>query len=641
MGEHATQWVLGLDIGTSSIGWAAIAITRDKSGSVMEIGVRIFEAGVEGDIEHGKDGSRAIPRRDARQQRRQIRRRRQRDRRVFNLLRHAGLLPDPGSSTPTARHDCINALDAKLRTAYLKDGDRIGHHLLPYRLRAKAVEGTVEPHALGRALYHLPQRRGFKSNRRTDRTDKADERSKVKKAISQLEQDMGEMTLGQYFTTLDPDEQRIRKRWTSRAMYEDEYDRIRAAQEKHHPALPTSFWDELKEAIFHQRDLKSQSHLIGRCSLEPNRRRVPVALPSYQRFRLLQKLNDLSIVAPTGRHEELTAEQRTTLLDSLQREGDLKFNDARKLLKLDVRAKQDRKQSANPKAKLSLFKYTFSHEGDGDQKLIGNRTAAKVAPCFGEHWVELAVEEQDAVVNDLLHYEHRAALIRRLQSAWRVDPGNAAQLADIGLELEDGYGSLSRQAIARLLPHLEQGVPFATARQQEYPQSFEAVEPEDFLPPVLDWRDDVNNPAVIRAMTELRKVVNELIRQYGKPEKVRIELARDLKRSRKDRKTLSDQIERNRKKRDKAKKRIFDELHIDNDNPSPDDILKIILADECNWICPYTGRGPFRMRELIGSQSQYDIEHIFPRKYLDNTYLNLTLCYHEENRNRKKDQLPF
>lgn len=639
MGRDKTQWVLGLDIGTSSIGWAAIATVQGKPQSVIGLGVRIFEAGVEGDIEHGKDGSRAIPRRKARQQRRQIRRRQQRDRRVFNLLRRAGLLPDPGIATPTARHDCMNALDKKLRDSYLSNGDRIGHHLLPYLLRAKAVEGPIEAHALGRALYHLSQRRGFKSNRRADRSDKTDERSKVKKAISQLEQDMGDMTLGQYFATIDPEEQRIRQRWTSRQMYESEFERIRQVQQNHHPSLVSSFWDDLHEAIFHQRPLKSQSHLIGRCTLEPHRRRAPEALPSYQRFRLLQKLNDLSIVTPTGQREPLTDQQRSLLLDTLQREGDLKFNDARKLLKLDFRAKQDRKESANPKAKLSLFKYTFSHEGDGDQKLVGDRTAAKISPYFGDRWFELSLGERDSIVDDLLYYEHREALVRRAQQVWKVEPDNAEFLADVGLDLESSYASLSRHAIARLLPHLEKGIPFATARQQEYPQSFEAVEPEESLPPVLDWRDDVNNPAVIRAMTELRKLVNDLIRCHGKPDRVRIELARDLKRSRKDRKTLTEQIERNRKKREQAKKRILDELNITN--PSHDDVLKIILADECNWICPYTGRGPFQMRELVGSQSQYDIEHIFPRKYLDNSYLNLTLCYHEENRNRKKDQLPY
>ena len=57
----------------------------------------------------------------------------------------------------------------------------------------------------------------------------------------------------------------------------------------------------------------------------------------------------------------------------------------------------------------------------------------------------------------------------------------------------------------------------------------------ELLPPVKEAVPQLRNPVVCRGLTELRKVVNALIRQYGKPSLVRVELARDLKRSRQQR----------------------------------------------------------------------------------------------------------
>jgi CRISPR-associated endonuclease Csn1 len=48
----------------------------------------------------------------------------------------------------------------------------------------------------------------------------------------------------------------------------------------------------------------------------------------------------------------------------------------------------------------------------------------------------------------------------------------------------------------------------------------------------------VRNPAVERALTETRKVVNAIVKKYGKPLAIRVELARDLKKNRKERKEI-------------------------------------------------------------------------------------------------------
>ncbi|HOR51960.1 MAG TPA: hypothetical protein PLQ42_12870, partial [Candidatus Hydrogenedentes bacterium] len=62
--QHA-PYVLGIDLGTNSIGWAMIRFDDTRPVELVDMGVRIFEAGTTGDIESGKDESRAIERRAA------------------------------------------------------------------------------------------------------------------------------------------------------------------------------------------------------------------------------------------------------------------------------------------------------------------------------------------------------------------------------------------------------------------------------------------------------------------------------------------------------------------------------------------------------------------------------------------------
>ena len=118
--------------------------------------------------------------------------------------------------------------------------------VMPYILRATALDEPLEPLFLGRALYHLAQRRGFLTNRKGSAPgakEKEEEAGKVKSGITDLQKNMetsGARTLGEYFCRLDPHEQRIRQRWTSRAMYEDEFERIWDTQAGFHPALLTT-----------------------------------------------------------------------------------------------------------------------------------------------------------------------------------------------------------------------------------------------------------------------------------------------------------------------------------------------------------------------------------------------------------------
>jgi len=167
-------WIFEVDLGTSTLGWAVIAVDVKAAGNVvpaavLDIELRLFDAGVEGVIESGKDSSRAAVRREARQPRRQLWRRRRRKRKLFDILSGYGLLPKSESSDAATRKRTFDDLDRELAKAHLpkpKHGektaaDHILHQKLPYILRDRAANEKVRPFELGRSLYHLGQRRGF------------------------------------------------------------------------------------------------------------------------------------------------------------------------------------------------------------------------------------------------------------------------------------------------------------------------------------------------------------------------------------------------------------------------------------------------------------------------------------------------
>lgn len=627
--SQSDRYVLGVDLGVASIGWGLVSLGADRPGGVLRTGVHLFESGTEGDVESGRDQSRAGPRRMARALRRGYWRRAQRKRKLLRILQRLGLMPAGDVSTPEGVDALVKTLDAELRSTWESQADHRTRQLLPYRLRAAAITRRLEPFEVGRALYHLAQRRGFLSNRRDAGGDE-DDAGKVRAGIIELRKlmeaagDGGEhRTLGEYFASLDPtapDQRRIRGRWTAREMYAEEFDRIWAEQSRHHAAMTPEARREVHAAIFFQRPLKSAAHLVGMCDLVPGKRRAKLGLRAAQRFRMLQRVNDLRILMPDHTQRSLTAEERAKVLAGLERHGDLTFTALRS------------------KAYLGLPRgTTFNLEEGGEKKLPGHRTDARLREIFGARFDSLSEPDRDAIVDDLLMYEKPSALARRGAARWGLSPEDAERFGTT--LLEQGHAAHCADALRRLTARMEDGTPYMTAKRELYPASTRATEPAEVLPPVLTAMGDIRNPAVMRALTELRKVVNAIVRRYGKPECIRIELSRDLKRSRNMRERISRENREQQRIRDDAARRIVREAGVPQ--PRRSDIERVLLADECGWVCPYTGRS-FGMEDLIGRHPKLDVEHIWPlSRSLDDSFLNKTLCWHEENRARKRNRTPF
>ena len=163
---------LGLDMGTNSIGWALYRLDageRPDPEALIDGGVLIHPDG-----RNPRDrSSNARTRREKRGPRRNHDRMLRRRRRVASLLRRHGLLPDGEAARRASRN------------------------LDPLQLRAEALDRALAPHEIGRALLSFADRRGFKSNRRTD----GGEDGAIRKDTGELRRRMaqsGARTLGEF-----------------------------------------------------------------------------------------------------------------------------------------------------------------------------------------------------------------------------------------------------------------------------------------------------------------------------------------------------------------------------------------------------------------------------------------------------------
>jgi CRISPR-associated endonuclease Csn1 len=622
---------LGIDIGTNSLGWCALDLDREgRPKGIRKIGVRIFSDGR--DPQSGT--SLAVDRRMARGARK--RRDRFVDRRadlMKALVRH-GLMP-----ADAAERKKLGTLD-------------------PYELRARGLSEVLHPHHFGRAIFHLNQRRGFKSNRKTDKKQKDADLKGMKGGISKLRQAMGERTLGQYLYGEFRKDRSVRGSgdgavkahaavrarphvvkgkneydlYADRAMYEAEFDRLWRRQTELGAALADPARDEIRDIIFFQRPLKPVDP--GKCALDPTDQRAPLALPLAQRFRMLSELNNLEIIAADQSHRPLTLDERDRLLMQLERKAELPFDRMRATLKLD-----------------STFK--FNLESEKRKGLKGDLTGIALSKKdrFGPRWWSMRTRH-DEIVAVLLDESSEDELVARAVAQWGLDETAARAVADA--PLPDGYGRVGRKALEKIVPIMaarvvryheaakEAGYDHARGpdgevfdtlpyygKALEHAVAFGSGEPAD---PDEKRYGKIANPTVHVALNQLRKIANALSAKYGPPAEIVVELARDLPLS----KEGKEEKTREQAKNQRENQRRRDELAALSLSANGENVLRMRLWEELGPVhdrrCTYTGE-QLSIQRLFSAD--VEIEHILPfKRTLDNSPANKTVSLRRANRDK-------
>jgi len=603
-------YTLGLDIGSKSIGWALVG--KGKKPSVIDIGVRVFPEGVDRDTK-GSEKSKNATRREARGARRIHQRRNLRRDKLVKTLRKSGILPKDNK-------DLEQLLEKE-----------------PYQLRAKGLDEKLELFEFGRTLFHINQRRGFKSNRKTG---EANEKSKIAKGdkehrgandLQKAVEDNNIRTIGKYFAKIDPEKQRIRGQYTFRSMYEEEYKMLWDKQAEFYPdVLTEALRKKVRDKIiFYQRPLRWDQKTIGKCDLERDEQGIP--LPRCprgdwyaRRFRLLQDVNNLKIHNQDGTIDELRNEQRRIILSELSKSNEVSFAKLRKALGL-------------MKTQEFNAEYEINEKGKKKEKLKGDVFTASMRSkkIFGSKVWDSMDKQKKIKINDWLVELEDDELVEKMSVEYGLNDEKIESIFKI--QLPQRYMSYSRKAIQKLLPLMEDGKRTDEALAEIYPDRNKVSATE--VKEKLDLPEDLRNPIVNRGLFEIRKVVNAIIGEYGKPAKTVIEMARDVKGNSRERRELQFKIWENEKRNEEARKRLADDIGIRN--PSRDDIIKYNLWEECGHTCVYTGKHISQIA-LFSDNPEFQIEHILPyARSLDDSYMNKTLCEVHENIHVKGNKTPY
>lgn len=617
------RYTLGLDIGIASVGWAVLENNIDGEPIKIErLGVRIFDK-----AEQPKTGaSLAEPRREARGQRRTIRRRRHRKDRIKQLIQQNGIMT---------------------RIEMAEMFEHLQFETSVYELRVQALERALTKQEFVRVLIHLAQRRGYKSNSKSEEA-KDKENGKVKSAISENKKCMeenGYRTIGEMllnddrFWECNPDGTKIfvphnhpddYRTTVERSMVEDEIQLIFSRQRALGVPYATSEFEEAYLEIWgSQRNFdegpggKSPyggnmiEKMLGHCTFEKDEPRAAKGSYSAEYFRLLQDVNHLRLVKNNGESCALTREQKQIYIDLVMKSAAASYAQLRKKLEL------------SNDISFNMLRYGSDEIGKVERNKLGHMK------FYHEMRKALNTVQKDAIAT--VSWEQRDE-IARILLCYKSDDKRKAQLEKLDIPREfipalltlstSKTAHLSVKALRKLIPYLEEGMTYAEACKEVYGEQKISVTKKNKLS--LFDIEPINNPVVRRAVAKTIRVINAVVRKYGPPEVVRVELAREMGKSKADRDKIDAEQKANAKRNEELRQQI---KKIKGAEPTGQDIVKFKLFQDQNGVCLYSGQNLDIMR--LFEAGYVEIDHIIPYSIsLDNSYANKVLVLKEENQNK-------
>lgn len=610
---------LGLDIGTNSIGWC---LTRDDA-SIVDIGVRIFSDGRD-----PKSGaSLAVDRRGARAMRRRRDRYLGRRSAFLEKLIHFGLM----------------SADA--------DEGRLIAVSDPYRLRARALDEALKPYEIGRALFHLNQRRGFQSNRKAERRQSDGEDGKIAtgaKALDEAIAKEGARTLGEFLAGRDEKRVRLNSEnqlydfYPQRSHVLKEFHAVWEKQAAYNPTLLTdAARDELARILFFQRPLKEVE--VGVCTFVQSDRRLAKAHPLFQERRLYEEVNQLEITTPGEAPRKLTLDQRDKLI-------------------LELRGRKERSFDALAKSLKLQPGESFNKASETRTTLRGNEVRAALADKkrFGADWDHLAADRQWEIIERLIDEEDPEVLHAFLTAECGLDDEHATATARVSLP--EGHGRLGETATRCIVDELKKDViTYDTAvrlagwhhsddrtgevldRLPYYGELLTRdIPPGSQLitdPPEKRW-GKITNPTVHIGLRQLEKLINAIIVIHGKPDHIVVELARELNLSEEDKKKHEARIRKDTAEAIARGNKLEQEGFVNNgaNRALMKQWEQLNPANPLDRRCPYCAE-PIGMRALFSGEA--NVDHIIPySRSLDDSAGN-KIVSHRRCNGDKGNKTPF
>ncbi|MCH9717712.1 MAG: type II CRISPR RNA-guided endonuclease Cas9 [Gammaproteobacteria bacterium] len=493
------KYRLGLDIGTNSIGWSVLATNEQQEVvEIVDAGARIFS---DGRTDKSKS-TLAADRRVARGARRRRDRFLQRQSFLLQSLSAAGLFPK----------DQEERKELQLEN--------------PLQPRARALTEKLQPFQIGRALFHINQRRGFKSNRK----DKSEEATsgKVVNSVKLLAQEMGlceaeeqeessrewleklqsqkQLSYGQFLWERQQQHKPTRARsgygekgdlyevYPTREIYIDEFNKIWDAQATFYPEMMTKECRKnIYDIIFFQRPLKAPE--LGQCLYLSKEKRTYRAMPSFQQFRIYQEVNHLEW--RDGNHDKYQVRNNKKLRDQivsiLEKQAHKKSPAKPSVRNAEVNFRVIKKILA--KNEIAENTIVFNYESEKRNGLDANLTShiMQHLDYVGQQWHEWDLQKQDKFIEEILGNEKEDEEVHIiLQQQY----GLSQQAADTCMQAQliEGTASVSLKAARLVLEKLRDGVVDEEGEirivTQDKAVQFLADEIDEFVNPMQQKNED-------------------------------------------------------------------------------------------------------------------------------------------------------
>ena len=618
--QVAENIVLGFDLGIASIGWALI---DESNKEILDAGVWTFNVP---ETDKEKTPKNQI-RQAMRSMRRTIKHRRQRMNEVREFLYKNKLIPNLKKSVA---HD----LAAEMKTS-------------PWELRSKALKEKISDNEMGVLLYHIARHRGFQSNKKGGENAAVGEDQKALKAMEGLNSAIATYSTFGQALTLDPELSKKKRnvpndygRTPKRDWLRNEISVIFGKQ----TGFPDNFVSEFEKLAFTQRPLQDQADRVANCPYEHNQKRSSKHAPSFEYFRFLQKLVNISFWMPGASDWKLSPEQIKKIAKEFGKQASYTYKSLRKSIELDTNArfrgvaKEDENQDiATRKSPSAAGTRALKNALSGLYDTID-------VSYLDDAMFAIAFHETNESVGKALG---ELGLPQNIYDALMVAV-ESNQFKDV-----KGAAHISAKACRNIIPGLLEGKvysescdmagydhtapdasPLAQLKKQVYGKN-----PSEIRKALAAMLSDpkqhlIGSPVARKALLEAVKQFVAIVNNHnvlgGKlPGKVHVEMARDVGKSAKERKKIEDGIEKRNKTLDNLAK-DFKETFNREPRRGTSELLTFELAQEQGWKCIYTGEqiNPGILFDGIS----YQIDHILPwSRFGDDSFANKTLCISRAN----------
>lgn len=688
MKRYDKKYILGLDIGISSVGWGMIEIDENLNPTkIIDVGSRIFTPG-----EVSKTGeSKAKGRREKRNARRNIRRREYRIDRVRNLLYENGYLKGNLISTLVSEknEELTNIYDDMINNYY-----KI-HKTNPYKLKVEALDRKLTNEEICIILVHYAKKRGYKSNREDA---KDSETGKVKSQIEENRKILENYrSISEMYVEDEKFKNKIKNSTDSYKVsvlnewYEEEINNVLDSQIKY-GVIDSKFKEDYLEIwksrrhyskgpgnYFEYEDGKriKKSSPYGGNLIEKmtgtdkynGKPRAPKYAYSTESFVALSTLINLRYKEDKN-YIALSESEIKAIFEKAKEQKTISYSTVLKVLKkenvsfksLQLSNDEYKKNINDFKKKIGIDDKTidFSKLTEDENKLYFSMYQKKlmsknlislkgyhqmkdiISKAFGNDFFLENCDNFD-VLDELAllctNYKTDEDIKNKINESTILPKEFLEDDFISGLPNFKDHAMLSTESIRKIIPYLLEGKRYDEALRIVYPDAkmiSDKKEKHDLLVPIMA-NENIRNQRVIRSLSQTRKVINAVIKKYGLPYAINVETARDLAKSRDERRKIEKAQEGRRDDNENIKKELIDKGKFSSaDKIKSNDLLKYKLWKEQKERCAYS-------RETITLDELYDnnavqIDHILPySRTFNDSVLNKTLVktkYNQEKGNK-------